>query len=202
MLSTNIGELIVLILSVLFLGQSPLLAVQILWVNLATDTAGDIPLGFEPKVGDELKQPSRRKGSGLVYPGLLFRTVTIALLIGIGSFLIFRWAEPRMSLEAAETMTFCALNTFIWFIAFSARSDEYSVFKIGLFKNKALVLSIAFVALLQVAIVYVPFLQPIFHTAPIRLLDWGIIIGSSLALFAVEETRKFLFPKLFGWGKW
>ncbi|MFA5307882.1 MAG: HAD-IC family P-type ATPase [Dehalococcoidales bacterium] len=202
MLSTNIGELMVLILSVLFLGQSPLMAVQILWVNLATDTAGDIPLGFEPKVGDELKKPPRRPGTGLIYPGLLLRTLFIAVLIGIGSFLLFRWAEPRMRLEAAETMTFCALNTFVWFIAFSARSDEHSVFKIGFFKNKILVLSIAFVALLQVAIVYTPFLQTAFHTAPIRLMDWGIIIGAGLALFLLEETRKHFFPRLFSWGKW
>jgi P-type Ca2+ transporter type 2C len=201
MLSTNMGELMVLILSVLFLGQSPLMAVQILWVNLATDTAGDIPLGFEPKVGDELKRPPRRKGAGLVYPGLLLRTGVIAALIGAGSFFIFLWAEPRMSVEAAETMTFCALNTFVWFIAFSARSDEYSIFKIGLFRNKILVLSIAFVALLQVAIVYVPFMQPVFHTAPIRLMDWGIIIGAGLGLFFLEEVRKHFFPRLFSKGK-
>jgi Ca2+-transporting ATPase len=108
MLSTNIGELMVLILSVFFMGHSPLVAVQILWVNLATDTAGDIPLGFEPKAGDELKKPPRRPGSGLLYPGLIVRIVVISLLI-VSEFLIFRWAEPRMSLEAAETMTFCAL---------------------------------------------------------------------------------------------
>ena len=76
-----------------------------MWVNLATDTAGDIPLGFEPKVGDELKKPPRRPGTGLVYPGLLLRVAAIAILVGTGSFMIFRWAEPRMSIEAAKTMT-------------------------------------------------------------------------------------------------
>ncbi len=202
MLSTNIGELMVLILSVLFMGQSPLVAVQILWVNLATDTAGDIPLGFEPKVGDELNKPPRRPGSGLLYPGLIMRIVVISLFIGIGTFLIFRWAEPRMSLEAAETMTFCALNTFVWCMAFNARSDEHSVFKLGFFKNKILIFSIALVALLQVAIVYVPFLQTAFHTAPIGLRDWGIIFGAGLSLFLLEEVRKYLFPRLFSWGKW
>jgi Ca2+-transporting ATPase len=202
MLSTNIGELIVLILSVLLIGQSPLVAVQILWVNLATDTAGDIPLAFEPKIGDELKKPPRRPGSGLLYPGSLLRIIVIALLIGTASFLIFHWAKPRMILEAAETMTFCALNTFIWIIAFSARSDEHSILKIGLFKNKILALSIALVALLQLAIVYVPFLQVAFHTAPIRLSDWGLIFAVGVGLFALEELRKFFFPRLFSWGKY
>jgi Ca2+-transporting ATPase len=202
MLSTNMGELIVLILSILLMGQSPLVAVQILWVNLATDTAGDIPLGFEPKVGDELQKPPRRPGSGLLYPGLLIRIIVIALLIGIGTSLIFRWAEPRMSLEAAETMTFCALNTFIWFMAFSARSDEHSVFKIGFFKNRTLVGSIILVALLQVAIVYVPILQTAFHTAPIGLEEWGIILAAGIVLLLIEETRKHFFPRLFSLGKW
>jgi Ca2+-transporting ATPase len=201
MLSTNIGELMVLIISVLFMGQSPLVAVQILWVNLATDTAGDVPLGFEPKTGNELTKPPRRPGSGLLYPGLLIRIITISLLIGIGTFLIFRWAEPRMSIAQAETMTFCALNTFVWCMAFSARSDEHSVFHLGFFKNKILVSSITLVALLQVAIVYVPFLQVAFHTAPIGLRDWGMILGSGLSLFLLEEARKHLFPGLFSWGK-
>ena len=75
-LNTNLSELMVLILSILFVGKSPLLAVQILWINLVTDTAGDIPLGFEPKFGDELKQPPRRRGVGLIYPGLFIRIVT------------------------------------------------------------------------------------------------------------------------------
>jgi P-type Ca2+ transporter type 2C len=201
-LSTNLGELMMLILGVLFMGQSPLVAVQILWVNLATDTAGDVPLGFEPKVGDELSHPPRRRGTGLIYPGLLVRIVVIAVLIGVGTLFIFRWAEPRMNIRAAETMTFCALNTFIWFMAFQARSDEYSPFRIGFFKNKTLVFSITLVALLQVALVYVPFLQVAFHTAPIGLRDWGIILGAGAALFVVEELRKLFFPRLYSWGKW
>jgi P-type Ca2+ transporter type 2C len=201
-LSTNLGELMMLILGVLFIGQSPLVAVQILWVNLATDTAGDIPLGFEPKFGDELKHPPRRKGTGLIYPGLLVRIVVISILIGIGTLFIFRWAEAQMNISAAETMTFCALNTFIWIMAFQARSDEYSPFRLGFLKNKVLVFSIALVALLQVALVYVPFLQVAFHTAPIGLREWAIILGGGVALFMVEELRKLFFPRLYSWGKW
>jgi len=55
--------------------------------------------------------------------------------------------------------------------------------------------------LLQVAIVYVPFMQPVFHTAPIRLMDWGSIMAAGLALFLLEETRKHFFPRLFSLGK-
>ena len=129
-LNTNLSELVTLILALIFIGQSPLLAVQILWVNLVTDTAGDIPLGMEPKFGDELKQPPRHPSVGLMYPGLLIRILVMAVLIGLGTFLIFRWAEPRMSIEEARSLAFCAMVAFEWFMAFSARSDEHSIFKV------------------------------------------------------------------------
>lgn len=200
LLNTNLSELMVLILAILFMGVSPLLAVQILWINLVTDTAG-IPLGFEPKFGDELKQPPRRRGVGLVYPGLFIRIITMAILIGLGSFLLFQWAEARMGLEHAQTLVFCAVASFEWFMCFSARSDEHTIFKIGVFKNRILVISIGIAMLLQLAVIYIPFLQVAFHTVPLGLGDWGIIVGASAGLFLVEEIRKALFPVLFSWGK-
>ena len=178
------------------------MAVQILWINIVTDTAGDIPLGLEPKLGDELKRPPRRPGVGLIYPGLLLRTLFMAVLIGLGAFLIFRWAEARMSLDEARTLAFCSVAAFEWFVAFSARSDEHSVFKLGLFRNRALIISISIAVLLQMAVVYVPFLQVAFHTAPIGLREWGIIILGGGGLFIIEETRKIFFPRIFSWGKW
>ncbi|MFC1907191.1 cation-translocating P-type ATPase [Chloroflexota bacterium] len=69
LLSTNIGELLALTLSVLFIGKAPMLAVQIIWVNVVTDTAVTVPLGLEPKFGDELRQPPRHPRVGLVFPG-------------------------------------------------------------------------------------------------------------------------------------
>jgi len=201
LLNTNLSELMVLIMAILFIGKSPLLAVQILWINLITDTAG-IPLGFEPKFGDELQQPPRRPGVGLVFPGLFARIITMAVLIGLASFLLFQWAESRMSIEHAQTLVFCALASFEWFMCFSARSDEHTIFRIGIFKNRILVFSIALATLLQLAAVYVPFMQVAFHTVPLGLGDWGIILVTGLGLFLVEELRKALFPKLFSKGKW
>jgi Ca2+-transporting ATPase len=201
-LNTNLSELMVLILSILFVGKSPLLAVQILWINLVTDTAGDIPLGLEPRFGDELKQPPRRPGVGLIFPGLFLRIISMSILIGLGSFLIFRWAELRMSLEEAQTLVFCSVATFEWFMAFSARSDEHTVFKLGIFRNRALLFSISIAVLLQLAVVYVPFLQVAFHTVPLRLSEWGIILAAGGGLFIIEEIRKAIFPRLFSIGKW
>jgi Ca2+-transporting ATPase len=202
LLSTNIGELLALILSILFVGQAPLVAVQIIWNNLLTDTAVAVPLGLEPKVGDELKQPPRHPGVGIIYQGLLLRVGFLALIVGVGVFLIFNWAQARMSIDEARTLVFCSMVSFEWFRAFNARSDEVTVFKLGLFKNRWLVASISLAILLQVTVVYVPFLQAAFKTVPLGINMWGIAFLAGFSLFIIEESRKFFFPKLFARGKW
>ncbi|MDP2916359.1 MAG: cation transporting ATPase C-terminal domain-containing protein [Dehalococcoidia bacterium] len=201
-LNTNFGELIALLLAIYFVGESPLLAVQILWVNLVTDTAGDVPLGLEPKFGDELKHPPRHPGIGLIFPGQFVRTVVIALLVGLGTFLVFRWAEPRMGIDEARTMAFCTIVAFEWFMAFAARSDEHHILQLGLLRNKTLVISISIAIALQLAVVYVPFLQVAFRTVPLSIAEWDIIIGAAGGLFVLEEMRKVLFPRLFSFGKY
>jgi Ca2+-transporting ATPase len=202
LLSTNIGELLALILTILFVGKAPLLAVQIIWVNLVTDTASAIPLGLEPKVGDELKQPPRHPRVGLLFPGLILRITTMAVIMSVGVFTVFNWAQARMSIEEARTIAFCSMVAFEWFRAFNARSDERTVFKLGVLRNRWLVASISFAVLLQLAVIYVPFLQVAFRTVPLGIDRWGIAILAGGSLFVIEETRKALFPKLFSLGKW
>jgi Ca2+-transporting ATPase len=201
-LSTNFGELLALILCVLFIGKAPLLALQILWVNLVTDTTNAIPLGLEPKYGDELKQPPRHPKVGLLFPGLLLRVAYMSTLMGIGILLVFNWAQSRVSIEEARTIAFCTMVAFEWFRAFNARSDERTVFKLGVLSNRWLLITISAAIMLQVAVVYVPFLQVAFNTVPIGIDKWGIAILAGGSLFLIEETRKALFPKLFTLGKW
>jgi len=202
LLSTNLGELLALALALLFVGKAPLLAVQIIWVNLVTDTTAAVPLGLEPKVGDELRQPPRHPKVSLVFPGLLLRIIFMATLMSIGVFLVFRWAEPRMSLEEARTLTFCTMVAFEWFRAFNARSDEHTIFKLGFLRNRWLVLAIITAIALQLIVVYVPFMQVAFSTVPLSIERWGIAFLAGGSLFAIEETRKAVFPRLFSIGKW
>ena len=209
LMNTNIAELLALIAAIAFVGKSPLLAVQILWVNLITETAGAIPLGLERKLGDELKQPPRDPRVGILYPGLVLNTMLVAVIMGIGIVGIFVWANnhfsylpPDKALATSQTLAFCSLVAFRWFIAFAARSDEYTVFKLGVFSNPWLVLIICGSILLQMAVVYVPFLQKAFGTVSMSLEMWGIAIGAGLTLFILIEARKVFFPKLFSFGKW
>jgi Ca2+-transporting ATPase len=107
-----------------------------------------------------------------------------------------------MSLEEARTITFCTLVAFEWFRAFNARSDEYTVFRLGVFRNRWLVISISVAIMLQLAVIYVPFLQVAFTTVPLGIDKWGIAVLAGGSLFIIEEARKALFPGLFSLGKW
>jgi len=149
-----------------------------------------IPLGLEPKFGDELKQPPRHPKVGLLFPGLLLRIGFLAVLMSVGILLIFNWAQARVRVA------------FEWFRAFNARSDEYTIFRLGVFRNRWLVISIPVAILLQMAVIYVPFLQVAFSTVPLGIEKWGIAILAGGSLFVIEETRKALFPRLFTLGKW
>ena len=200
-ISTSVGEILALVLAILFIGKAPLLAVQIIWINLVAGTLVTAPLGLERKSGDELKQPPRNPKIGLIFPGFILRNLFLALIMGVGIFLVFAWVEPTMSLDKARTMTFCTMAVFEWFLTMNSRSDEHTVFKLGFFANRWLLISILAAVILQLAVVYVPFLQIPFSTVPISLTDWGIIILIGVGLFAIEETRKAFFPKLFSGGK-
>jgi Ca2+-transporting ATPase len=202
LLSTNLGELLALTLSVLFVGKAPFLAVQIIWNNLVTDTAVAVPLGMEPKFGDELKQPPRHPKVGIIFPGLLLRVVFMAILMGVGMFLVFNWAQQRVSLQEARTVAFASIVIFEWFRAFNARSDEHTVFSLGVLRNRWLVIFVSVAVLLQIAVIYVPFLQIAFSTVPLGIDKWGIAVLAGGSLFAVDEIRKALFPRLFSLGKW
>ncbi|MFH1639111.1 MAG: HAD-IC family P-type ATPase [Chloroflexota bacterium] len=202
LISTNLGELITLILSIFILGVTPLIPVQLLWVNLVTDTAGALPLSLEPKFGDELKQPPRHPKVGLIYPGLVFRIGFVSVLMGIGTYLVFLWELQHTSLAEARTIAFCTMVTYQWFAAFYARSDELTNFKLGIFRNLWLVVFIFVAILLQLAVIYIPFLRPAFGTVPIGLDRWGLVVATAGSLFVIEEIRKMLFPGLFRRGKW
>ncbi len=202
LISTNLSELVTLILSVLLLGQTPLLPVQIIWVNLVTDTAGAIPLGFEPGSGMELREKPRHPGVGLIFPGLAFRIIVFSLLIGAGTFFLFQRELKTVSLREARTAAFCTMVTYQWFAAFYARSDEIPIFRKGLLRNRYLLGFIFIAILLQMAVCYIPFLQSAFNTVPLSPGQWVIIIAVAGSLFILEEIRKVFFPRLFSYGKW
>lgn len=202
LMTTCFGELLTLFLAIIFTGQAPLIPLQILWINLVTGGLLAIPIGSEPRVGDELNHPPRHPKVGLIFPGMIMRISLLAGMLGLGAFLVFTWTLQHYDIHEARTMTFCTIVVFEWVLALNARSDEHTIFKLGFFKNPWVLGLIIIGILLQLFVVYVPYMHRFFDTVPLKLFEWGIVILPGLFIFVFETMRKFFAPKLFSSGKW
>jgi Ca2+-transporting ATPase len=201
LLSTSMGELFTWTFALLAGIPLPVVAVQILWINLVTDGVCTIPLGLEPKHSNVLEEPPRRVKAGIVYGGMLLRIAFVAIFMSVGTFFIFKWELPRVGLEEARTIAFCILVAFQWFNALNARSDQQSLFRLGLFTNPWLLGGIGLAVVLQLVIIYTPLLQGLFYTVSLGRDDWGLVILVAGSIFVAEEIRKAAAPRIFGRGK-
>jgi Ca2+-transporting ATPase len=203
LLLTCFGELFGLMLSVFATGLAPLLPLQIIWVNLASGAMVSIPLGMEPKIGNEMSYPPRSSSSRLLYSGMMYRIVFYAMLLGFGIFLIFQYGlKQYVDLDKARTMALCSLLTFEWLITLKMRSAELPMRKLGIFKNRILFMSIVLAISLHMCILYIPFFRELFKTEPLSLQEWGIVVIPGVFAFLIETLRKEFFPTLFRKGKW
>ncbi len=186
--ATNFGEVLVVFFALAANLPTPILASQILWLNLVTDGFLDIALAMEPQEEGLLHKKWLKRGGKLVDRKLLLKVCYMALPMGIGTILIFNWYQ--YDLDKARTMALLTMAMYQWFNAWNCRSETQSVFKSGLFSNRWLILATAFVALLQYLVVHVPFLQKLFHTVPLTIEEFGIVLLVTVPLFIIEELRK------------
>jgi Ca2+-transporting ATPase len=202
LLTTCFGELLALMLCVFFVGVAPLEPLQILWINLLTGSIMAIPLGLEPRTGLELRQTPRDPRVGLLYPGLLLRCGFLAVLLGVGVALLFAWTLRHYDLREARTAAFSAIVVFEWLVAFNARSDELTIFRLGVLRNRPLLLALAIAVLLQLAVVHLPFMHGPFNTVPMHAVEWAMAMTLGVGMFVAETLRKLFAPRLFSLGKW
>lgn len=185
--SSNLGEIVAIAIALTVRDPLPLLAAQIIWMNLVTDTFFDISLALEPK------DPSLME-RGVRIPRKLFdgvvasRLAVIAPMIGLGAFLFFK--ESIADLTYARTMALMSLIVFQWFNAWNCRSETRSVFSMNPFSNKYLVAVMAWVILLSAFALYTPFMQKILTLTPLAPLDWLKILSVGICIVLAEEIRK------------
>ncbi len=173
----------------------PLTAVQILYVNLATDGLPALALSVDPPETDLMKRKPRNPRTGIFTRPV----VTLMLLGGFWSALInlglFAWAmSSGRSTEEAMTMTFVSLVLIQFFKAYNYRSDRHSVLKKP-FANKWLNRAVGWEIVLLVLIIYLPFLQEPFNTYSLPLVDWLIIGGLAVTIIPVLEIGKWMVRK-------
>lgn len=207
LLSSNIGEVLtmfggVLLANVLGLTATdgemvvaPLLATQILWINLVTDGAPALALGLDPADPDVMQQQPRPQGSGVITRDMWLGIVFVGFIMAVGTLLVLDASLPGGLIAGSgdmpygRTMAFSTLMLFQMFNVFNARSDTHSVFY-QLFHNPWLFGAVALSILLHVAVIYVPFLQRAFDTVPLQASDWLTCVLVASSVMWLRELSK------------
>jgi len=203
LLSCNAGELIAMLIATAFGMPLPLLPIHILWVNLVTDGSPALALGIDPPVKGILNRPPRRRDAFLfdLHEGIMIPVQGLIIgLCTIGAFYISYYIFEE-GIDTARTMAFSVLTISQLFHALNCRSQTHSFFSIGPLKNKWLLLAVGLSFTIHMAVVYVPFLEPIFKTVPLNFQDWYLVVLISSAPFVLMELFKLVRRLIFKWRK-
>ncbi len=187
--TTNFAEVLVMLFSLAGGYPVPLLACQILWLNLVTDGFLDTALSLEPVEKNLMNSAWLRDQTTLMTKSLAVRVLYSGFLVAGASCFVFVWYLP-VSLELARTMTMVTLTCCQWVTALNCRSLDRSLFSLSPFSNRWLALALGGIFVTQIAIVTIPFLRTIFKVVPLSLFDWAIVGCSGLLLLVIEEIRK------------
>ncbi len=190
LLSGNIGEVLVILSSILLGLPLPLIAIQILWINLVTDGLPALALGVDPVEPGVMQRPPRRANAS-IFTGLAPYIYIYPVLLTIATIWLFDVFQSH-GLAKAQTVAFTSIVMFELFQAIGCRSVHKPVFAVGLFANKWLWVAVASSFALQLLIMYVPFLQGVFHLVALSLKEWLMITGVALTGFIYLEIHKFL----------
>ena len=191
LLACNSGEVLTLFLAPLLGLPLPLQPIQILWMNLVTDSLPALALAVEPAEGEVMKRPPRDPREGIFAHGLGVFCIWVGLLMAaicIG----VQYMEVKSGNDDWETMVFTVIVWGQLTTALAVRSEKESLFKLGLFTNKAMLGAIAVGVVLQLAVIYVPFLNPIFDTKPLTAGELALCAALSFIPFIAIEVEKFV----------
>lgn len=181
LLSCNIGEVLTMFLAALVGVPLPLLPIQILWVNLVTDGLPAMALGVDHSDPDIMKRKPRHPKESVFSGGLAGKILGRGIQIGLGTLLVFMLAYYLSdgNLVLSRTMAFTTLVFSQLFHVFECRSERHSPWELGFFGNRYLVIAVSLSVIMQLAVIYLPALQPIFKTAALNGLHWLIILAVS-----------------------
>ena len=202
--STNTGEVFVIIGALLLDYPLPLLAIQIIWLNVITDSFLDVALAMEPKEKGLMRGKFERPKKWIVDGLMAKRIFSMSVPMAIGTLYLFHRyvldaggaaAISDVNLTKAWTISLTTLAVFQWFNAWNCRSESESVFRMNPFSNNYLVGATTIVIILQCTALYVPFMQKILHTSSLSLSEWFTIIPVAGSIILVEEVRKFFYRK-------
>ena len=194
LLSCNVSEVLVMLFATLIGLPLPLLPIQILWMNLVTDGFPALALAVDPKSPDLMKQPPRRPEARLLDVGRLVTIGAQGLMLGAISLGAFAYSlyGLHQEVEQARTVAFTVMVVGQLVHAFNCRSERLSLFQLGVGTNRALVWAFLLSLVVQVAVLTVPAVAPIFKVAPLPIEGWALIGAMGILPFLLMELMKVL----------
>ena len=189
LIATNIGEIVTIFLGLILGLKSPLLAIQLLWINLVTDSLPAIALGLEKPETDIMNKKPRDSKKGIFADGLWQRIITEGTMLGILTLVAFSVGNYLYDIEVGRTMAFVSLGLLELVHSFNIKSEE-SIFKVGLFENKYLLGAFILGALLQIVVVVIPSVAEVFKLVPLTQVQWMYTFGISILPLVIMEIQK------------
>jgi len=194
LLSSNLGEVFTIFFAIIIGLPLPLVAIQILMMNLVTDGLPALALSIDANDPDIMNRKPRNPKESIITNFMKVRMTVIAIVMTLCTLIVFKIYKPETNLAYAQTMAFTMLVMLEMFNVMNIRSEKSSAFKM-MFSNKWLILSILSSILLQVAIIYTP-LSVYFKTTPLSILDWITIISVSSIVLIAGEIVKYVTSKM------
>lgn len=189
LISTNIGEIVTIFFGLVLGIKSPLLAIQLLWINLVTDSLPAIALGLEKEEENIMSRLPRNPKKNLFVDGLWWKIMIEGAMLGMFTLLAFSIGNRLYSVEVGRTMAFLTLGILELVHSFNIKSEE-SIFKIGVFENKYLIGALVLGVILQVIVVVISPLAQIFSLVPLTGIQWLYTVLIAIAPIPIVEIQK------------
>jgi hypothetical protein len=189
LIATNIGEIVAIFFGLLLGLETPLLAIQLLWINLVTDSFPAIALGMEPAEKDIMNRKPNDSKKSIFADGLWEKIFVEGFMIGILTLFAFSLGNKLYGLQVGRTMAFISLSMLELVHSFNVRSEE-SLFKAGLFKNKYLIGAFLIGTILQVGVVVIPKIADIFDVVLLNNKQWIYTAVISILPLVIVEIQK------------
>ena len=189
LIATNIGEIVTIFMGLILGFKSPLLAIQLLWVNLVTDSLPAIALGLEPSEKGIMNRKPIDSKKGIFADGLWGKIVTEGIMIGMLTLIAFSIGNKYYGLEVARTMAFISIGLLELIHSFNIKSEK-SIFKTNIFENKFLIGSFLLGIVVQLIVAVIPQLAEIFKLVPLNQTQWIITLAISILPIPIMELQK------------
>ncbi len=189
LLATNIGEIVTIFAGLLLGVKAPLLAIQLLWINLVTDSLPAIAIGLEQPDKNIMNRKPQDSKKSLFSDGLWSKILVEGIMIGMLTLIAFMLGNNLYGVEIGRSMAFISLGLMELVHSFNVKSEE-SIFSTGIFENKYLILSFILGTILQCVVTMVPNFAQIFKLVPLNLNQWLITIGISILPIIIIEVQK------------